>query len=156
MNTIVRFVDRLESNAALAEIREIIADLPPLDVRALFSGLESTVVQLLDGGPGVLILTLASLGVVLIAWITATAILNLLRFAFRGRNARPDRTERIAGLARVGAQRAEIARALDMPRDAIAMLLPGDAPDRTNVPVAARSAGRSRPAFWRRRASQAA
>jgi hypothetical protein len=156
MDTIAGFIDRVGSSPLLAEIREIITDLPPVDARAFLSSLESTVVQLLDGGPGVVILTLASLGVVLIAWITASALIGLLRIALRGRRTRPNRTERIAGLARVGAHRAEIARALEMPRDAISMLLPGDAPDRSNVPVAARSAGRSWSTFWRRRASNVA
>lgn len=156
METITGFIDRIDNSAVLAEFRSIIADLPPLDARALIDGLESTIVQLLDSGPGVLILTLASLGVVLIAWIAATALLGLARLALRSRRAQPSRTARIEGLTRVGARRAEIARALEMPRDAIAMLLPADAPDRTNVPASARSAERSRSIFGRRRASQAA
>lgn len=156
METIAQFIDRIDNSAALAAFRSMIADLPPLDARALTEGLESTIVQLLDSGPGVLILTLASLGVVLIAWIAATALLGLVRMAFRNRRAQPSRTARIEGLTRVGARRAEIARALEMPRDAIAMLLPADAPDRTNLPAAARSAERSRFMFGRRRASHAA
>ncbi len=156
METIAQLIDRIDASAVLAEIRGIIADVPPLDVRALADGLESTIIQLLDGGPGVLILTLASLGVVLIAWIAATALLGLVRMALRNRRAQPSRTARIEGLTRVGARRAEIARALEMPRDAIAMLLPADAPARTNVPAAARSAERSRFMFGRRRASHAA
>ena len=156
METIARLIDRIDFGAAVEEIRNLVAELPPLDARALVEGLESTVVQLMGSGPGVLVLTLASLGVVLLLWIAVTGLVGLSRMAFRRHRAQPSRSARIEGLTRVGARRAEIARALDMPRDAIAMLVPTDAPDRTNLPGPARSAERSRSTFWRRRASQAA
>lgn len=112
-----------------------------------FGGLaRDTAEELLGSEAALGILLLALIGTAGILWLIVLMMVRIGRRLFVRRRPVPDRTERVQGLARLGARPAEIARAVGLSRDAISLIMPDASSGRigTKVPPSARSAGNPR------------
>lgn len=125
-------------------MKDFLSRLGTLEFDALRGATRSSIDNVFGSDAGVLLLALASIGaaaVICFAVLFAVRIVGRLRARLRPA---PDRQARAAGLARLGARPAEIARALELPRDAVSLIVPADSWSGTKVPEAEQSSARGR------------
>jgi hypothetical protein len=126
-------------NAAIEAARTALHTVVPA-ITEFGLRLQETALEIIAGPGGVLLLVLGILGMCVLAydlfWLARRVVAGWL-----GRRMPvPTREARVRGLLRLGAAPAEIARAVGLPRDALALVAPVKGASRPKVPAAAHSA----------------
>jgi hypothetical protein len=126
-------------NGALEAVRTALQALGPV-MTNFGLRVQETALEIIAGPGGVLVLVLGILGVCVLAYDLVWLARRMAAGRLGRRAPAPSRAVRARGLLELGAGPAEIARAVGLPRDALALVTPVPGAPRPKVPAAAQTA----------------